>query len=54
MKYIFTHNNLEVKEVGLHSPQRATVRLRTHTAEEKNINLFEFSILLFFFFPLSS
>lgn len=64
MKCIFMHthaqthtarlNNLEVEEVGLHSPLRATARLRTPTAEEKTIYLFYFSVLLFVFFPLSS
>lgn len=43
MKYLHTHtaqpNNLEVKKVGLHSPQRAKARLRTPTAEEKTIYL---------------
>lgn len=42
--YLLTHaarlDNLEVKEVGLCSPQRAAERLRTPTAEKKTIHLF--------------
>lgn len=53
--YIHTHtrlNNLEVKAVGSHGPERATSRLRTPSGEEKTIYLFQFSCYCFSF-PLT-
>lgn len=50
MKYLHTHtaqlNNLEVNEVGLHSPQRVTVRLRRQKTPTEEVFFFLPSLIL--------